>query len=929
MSSALDEDTRRALDEGRETAGAMLRAAQKDLQKVFIVFVLGFLGTFYALRNYVWNFLKRVTKAQMDSMTAREVEIIAQTPFDVILLQAKISLVVGLIVALPVFVYFSRDALRARDLWPKAPIKIWKLAVLALLSLVLLLGGLFYGYFLFFPIMFQFLAQNALSAGFATTYSIVMWTEFIFFLTLSFGLAAQMPLVVTGLSYSGIVPYETFRDKWRYAVVIFFVFGAVFSPPDPFTQIMWAVPLLVLYAFSLYLAKIVVTAKRGSERVSVGRTARAHWNVLLAAVAVGVACAYLFYTRGGVAAVNALLERFGSEYRALPAESILPLPADATVAVVGAAVGLVLAALALMYFTYVELDAAVETDRRLGDPGSIDVGALDEAGVRAAPPEAFADMTEEEALGIASAALDEGDHAKAQAVLDRYDEAHEGDEQAETGASTAAGSPATGGGGAAGADGTVGMREPTGLVETFRRGFGWVSWRDRLRATWNLFLGLAVLVAGGTYYALTTAYSVTVWRYAREYVVPNVPSQYRGRAFLELARLRGGLPDEQAALVGAVLALAVVLAVAALYALYAAWKAGRDPAARDLRALGTDEIRGAPPVLFAEMTENEALARADRAMKAGDEARGQAILDRYDEVQTGMEAQATPDPGSIGDRTTRAGGTFFDELTDGETDEDDIGGYYKDVAFILDSITSRTFRIVGIFSLVLGATFTWLYVGGLGDVRADFLSRLPTDVQPDSLTVVALHPVEALIFEVKFSTLVAVIVTLPIVGYYAWPALRDRGFVRGHRRVIYGWVVALALGLVGGFALGYSYVAPTVISYLVADAVRADMIISYRITDFFWLIFYTTAGIGLLADVPVLMILLNTAGVPYRAMRDRWREVTVAILTFAAVFTPAGVITMFLVTIPLMVAYGVGLAILFVLTLGGRRDLAPSRGAEV
>ena len=50
MSSALDEDTRQTLDAGRETAGAMLRSAQKDLQKVFIVFLVGFIGSFYALR---------------------------------------------------------------------------------------------------------------------------------------------------------------------------------------------------------------------------------------------------------------------------------------------------------------------------------------------------------------------------------------------------------------------------------------------------------------------------------------------------------------------------------------------------------------------------------------------------------------------------------------------------------------------------------------------------------------------------------------------------------------------------------------------------------------------------------------------------------------------------------------------------------------
>jgi sec-independent protein translocase protein TatC len=186
---------------------------------------------------------------------------------------------------------------------------------------------------------------------------------------------------------------------------------------------------------------------------------------------------------------------------------------------------------------------------------------------------------------------------------------------------------------------------------------------------------------------------------------------------------------------------------------------------------------------------------------------------------------------------------------------------------------------------------------------------------------------EALIFEVKFSTLVAVAATLPLVAYYAWPALRDRGIVRRNRRTVFVWTGTLLVGLLGGFAVGYLYVAPAVISYLVADALRAEMVIAYRISNFFWLIFFTTAGIGLLLDIPVLMLLCNTAGVSYRTMRGRWREVTVGLLAFAAVLTPADVITMFLVTVPLMAAYGLGLGVLFVVTLGGRRDLSRPRAA--
>ncbi|WP_049937589.1 twin-arginine translocase subunit TatC [Haloplanus natans] len=726
MSSALDEDTRQTLDAGRETAGAMLRSAQKDLQKVFIVFLVGFIGSFYALRLYVWGFLESVTRSRLDEVASSELEIIAQTPFDVILLQAKIGLVAGILLGLPVFIYFSRDALRERGAWPSSPVSRWKLALGGLLAAGLFVAGLAYGYLVFFPVMFAFLANNALSAGFTPTYSIVLWAQFIFLLTLSFGLAAQLPLAMSGLAYAEIVPYETFRDRWRYAVVAMVALGALFTPPDPFTQIMWAVPMIVLYGFSLYLTKLVVTARRGSEQISIGAAAAGHWNVILGFGLVGGLLVYAFFTRGGLPATNDLLAWAGSSRRLSGPGSTLPLSRSAGLALWTGVGALGAGVVAFMYYVYVELDAAVDPTA-VGDPTEIDLGELDASGIRAAPPEAFADLSEDDAVGMAGDAMDDGDKEKARAILERFDEA-----------------------------------EARRAVE------------------------------------------------------------------------------------------------------------GED-------APGTD----AP--------------------------------------------QSTTE--EIGDRASRAGGTFLDEFTGGEKDEDDIGGYYTDIAFILDSLTSRAFRIAAFFGIVLASTFGWLYTGGIGRVFEQFLSQLPSQVTPEDINVVALHPMEALIFEVKFSTLVAAAATFPIVMYYAWPALRDRGFVRGNRNVIFGWAAALVVGLFGGFVVGYTTVAPTVISYLVADGVRANMIIAYRITNFFWLIFFTTAGIGLLADVPVLMLLLNTAGISYRTMRDRWREVTVGILAFAAVATPADVMTMFMVTIPLMVAYGVGLVVLFVVTLGGRRDLSRHRSA--
>jgi len=278
----------------------------------------------------------------------------------------------------------------------------------------------------------------------------------------------------------------------------------------------------------------------------------------------------------------------------------------------------------------------------------------------------------------------------------------------------------------------------------------------------------------------------------------------------------------------------------------------------------------------------------------------------------------------VQDRTSRASSTFLSELTDGEEDEaeDDIGGYYKDLAFIFDSLRSRSFRLVAVFGTVMAAAFTWLYLGGLATVRNDLERRVPAEVV-GGINIITLHPVEALIFMVKFSILLGIVAVFPVALYYAWPALRERGFVAGRIWKVYLWAGALLGGLIGGFALGYAYIAPGLIGWLVTDARLADMVITYQVSDFLWLVVYTTIGIGFLADIPILMILLNNAGVPYDVFRNRWREVTVGIMLFAAVFTPADVITMFLATLPLMAAYGVGVGLLFLVTFGGRRNLSP------
>jgi sec-independent protein translocase protein TatC len=845
MSSVIDEDTARTIDAGRETIGALLRAAQKELQKVFIVFVLGLLGSIWALRTFLWKALKENTKQRMPPEIAAQVDIIARTPFDVILLQFKIGAVVGILLALPLLLYYAKEPLKRRGWTPEVPVSRAQLVGLSVLMTLLFVGGVAYAYIVFFPFMFEFLAQNAINATLKPTWDITMWTQFLFLLTLSFGLAAQLPLVMSSLSYAELVPYETWRDKWKYAVVLIFTFGAVASPPDPLTQVMWGLPLCTLYAASLALSKVVINLRRRGEGAAEAdgllRMRMLQFGAFFAVLLLG---SVLAIRAGAVAAIDATV------VPALPAAlqpanpvasgALDPAAGWVPQALISLQIAIVLSLLVLLAYTLRVLQSPV-VPRDVGrtmDPADIDLDALDEAGVRAAPPEVFAEMTEDEALAKARTAMDAENPDKAQAILDRFDAIQE--QQA---AADAAEGAAAGAGAGAGAD-----------------------------------------AAGGA-------------------------------------------------------------------------AAGESSGSSD-----GHELAAGPPG-DGPVTDVEAMEDA-----------------------AGAGATADADEESSTLQSTAAG--MVDPFTDEETTEDDIGGYYYDISFVLQSLTSKVFRLVVVFMATLAGVFFWLYRGGLGDIKRQFLSQVPPEVRgdPNSLPftesvetanafasalttmpggtataangpsspttvleafptaellanmggvgqigiVVALHPVEQLIFAVKASTIVAAGVTLPLLGYYAWPAVKERGFGGGgDSSAFLYWGAAMFLGFAAGSALGYLVFAPGIVSYLVEDAIRASMVISYRVNSFMWLIAFMTVGIGFLLDIPVSMLLFHyTDIVSYDAMVRASRGVVLALFVAGAFITNSGVLSMLLFALPLAIAYGVGLAILRVLTTPGRLFGGGGGGSE-
>jgi sec-independent protein translocase protein TatC len=163
----------------------------------------------------------------------------------------KVSLLTGLIVASPILLYqfwmFVAPGLYRKERRLMVPIVI--------LSSFFFIGGALFGYFVVFPWGFEFFL------GFATDNirplpSMKEYFGFSAKLLLAFGLVFELPLVLTFMAKLGIVSVDFLKKNRKYALLLFFAGAAILTPPDVITQILMALPLMVLYEVSIIGAKI-------------------------------------------------------------------------------------------------------------------------------------------------------------------------------------------------------------------------------------------------------------------------------------------------------------------------------------------------------------------------------------------------------------------------------------------------------------------------------------------------------------------------------------------------------------------------------------------------------------------------------------------------------------------------------------------------
>jgi sec-independent protein translocase protein TatC len=222
----------------------------EELRKRLIIILGAFMVMFILAFVYVQDIYQWLVQDL-------EVQLTILGPSDILWVYLMLSCVVAISGTIPMAAYqiwlFVRPALKDTER---------KVTLAYIPSLFLLfIVGISFGYFIIFPIVFQFLLSMS-EDMFMTFFTTEKYFQFLLHMTLPFGFLFELPVVIMFLTSLGVLnPYRLQKIR-KYSYFALILTAVLITPPDFLSDILVVIPLIFLYECSVLLSKVVYRRKQ-------------------------------------------------------------------------------------------------------------------------------------------------------------------------------------------------------------------------------------------------------------------------------------------------------------------------------------------------------------------------------------------------------------------------------------------------------------------------------------------------------------------------------------------------------------------------------------------------------------------------------------------------------------------------------------------
>ncbi|MFN2261741.1 MAG: twin-arginine translocase subunit TatC, partial [Psychroflexus sp.] len=223
---------------------------------VYSVFIISLVKTCQLIINFLYLYVESFCFSELPF------RIQSRTPAGQFSAHIWTSITAGFIIAFPYVIYqfwaFIAPGLKSTERNNTR----WFIFITSFLFFI----GVLFGYYVITPLSINFLGSYTVSEEVFNDFDIGSYIGLVRASVLASGLIFELPVIMYFLTKIGLVTPEFLKKNRKYSLVFILIISALITPPDIASQVIVAIPVLVLYEISIFISKIVLKKQRKKEK---------------------------------------------------------------------------------------------------------------------------------------------------------------------------------------------------------------------------------------------------------------------------------------------------------------------------------------------------------------------------------------------------------------------------------------------------------------------------------------------------------------------------------------------------------------------------------------------------------------------------------------------------------------------------------------